>query len=141
MNATRNTLAWWTLLLAGVAFACGSCDSAEDETLHDGLVSFGFEVSAFEPCDSGVRWWITGSNTAYTELLDAYHSLGIPNYTRAFARLRGNPSTKKGSYGHLGAYEREFEVTEVVEVRLHKPGECDLSEDTPEHSESELPLR
>jgi len=88
-----------------------------------GRVSFGFEEAAFRPCGSDEQWWITGSDKNIVELQDKWNGLGLEWYTPGYAELRGDRSGK-GEYGHLGAYQREFEVTDVLEVRLLRDGEC-----------------
>jgi len=88
-----------------------------------GRVSFGFEEAAFRPCGSDEQWWITGSDNHVNELQTKWKDLGLEWYTPGYAEVEGNRSDK-GEYGHLGAYQREFEVSDVKEVRLLHEGEC-----------------
>jgi hypothetical protein len=88
------------------------------DPVYTGLYSFGFEVSSFSPCGGDERWWAGGSG-----LTERYLALGVPSYEEVFVRLRGTPS-ETGRYGHLGAYDRKFEVTEVVEIRRRRDGDC-----------------
>ena len=87
-----------------------------------GTMSFGFEESAFRPCDRTEQWWIVGGEVV-VDLQSKYNDFGVNWYEPVYAELKGDPSNK-GEFGHLGAYEREFEVSDVVEVRLLEPGEC-----------------
>jgi len=101
------------LILLSTA-GCALVDPTSDAA-PDGLVSIGFEVSAFEPCDSDEIWWMTGSDAVYEELDELYQEVVGDDGGPAYARLHGVRSTK-GSYGHLGAYDREFRVTQIIDV-------------------------
>jgi hypothetical protein len=104
-------------LVVMVLFA--RCREVEtDVTLYTGFYSLGFEVSAFTPCGSEEKWWTGGA-----ELVERYRDLNVEQYREVFVRLRGNVS-EEGNYGHLGAYNRQFEVSEVVEIREVKDGDC-----------------
>lgn len=87
-----------------------------------GAVAFGFEVSAFHPCGSDEQWWVVG-DAALVDLQTRYFDLGINPYELAFAELRGDRS-RQGQYGHLNAYDREFEVTKVIEIRKLNEEDC-----------------
>ena len=85
-------------------------------------MAFGFEESGFRPCDSKEQWWIAGGD-AVADLQTRYNDLGVNWYEPVYAKLRGS-KTQTGQYGHLGAYQREFEVEQIIEVRLLAEGEC-----------------
>lgn len=117
------------LLLAGLGITTNGCFLQDeifgkDRSVVSGRVSFGFEVASFQPCDSDEQWWITGSN----ELYEAWTALDLAWYESGFAIVRGRRS-EKGEYGHLGAYQREFEVKDVIEVRPLEEGECTRPEE------------
>lgn len=76
-----------------------------------GMISFGFESSDFMPEKSKERWWLTGTKDLQTR----YKSVAGNDYESVCAILKGIPS-EPGQYGHLGAYQREFKVTEVIDV-------------------------
>lgn len=89
----------------------------------------GFETSEFVPCapeHANERWWLTGDSAVYTALQDAAYG-AVPaaerkgRTGRTFVRLRGR-ITSPGRYGHMGAYEREIEVAEVLDVRPDPAG-------------------
>ncbi|MCX6027070.1 MAG: hypothetical protein NTY23_12585 [Chloroflexi bacterium] len=42
---------------------------------------------------------------------------------RLFVEVRG-VLRREGGYGHLGAYPRDFHVTEVIEARPGREGDC-----------------
>lgn len=103
-------------------------DSADNETdpqdieeIVSGLYSWGFEVSDFQPCDVEEKWWVVGSTP---ELLSRYRTLISNVYEQVYARLKGIKSAP-GHYGQLGAYDRQFEVREIMELRALQIGDCE----------------
>lgn len=88
-----------------------------------GLVSFGFEEAAFRPCNSDEQWWIVGDDETIIELQDKWTSLGLEWYQPGYAEIKGE-RTGKGEYGHVGAYDREVDVKDVLEVRPLRGNEC-----------------
>jgi len=109
--------------MIGGCFLQETIFGADNDDVIRGRVSFGFEEAAFRPCSSDEQWWITGSNKAVSELQEDWTALGLNWYEAGYAEIRGN-KTARGSYGHVGAYQREIDVKEVVEVRLLEDGEC-----------------
>ncbi len=107
------------LLTASVLAApgCSLLGSDGEAGVFAGTFSHGFEVSAFEPCDEAETWWVSESE-GYRELFERYaEAVGPANeYAEAYVRIRGD-LTGGGEYGHLGAYDREVSVEEVLEVR------------------------
>ncbi len=87
-----------------------------------GTVSFGFEVSSFRPCGGSEQWWFTGGEVL-VDLQAMYNDLGVNWYEPVYAELRGEPGGR-GEFGHLGAYQREFRISDILEVRLLDDGEC-----------------
>ena len=98
-------------------FALQACAAAQSTT---GLYAIGFEASILYPCDEqGAQWWLTPN----TEFAEQYQTLWEPGEERAwlqgpyaFVRVNGE-LTGAGEYGHLGMFEREFTVTDVVDMR------------------------
>ena len=99
----------------------------------EGYYASGFEVSSFVPCGMteaasyGIGYWLNGTKEFY----DQYHALVQSSefeqntgYLSVYVRFKGELSPA-GSYGHLGAYEREVTVTELLEMSLDGicPGE------------------
>jgi hypothetical protein len=101
---------------------CALVDPTED-AVPEGIVSIGFEVSAFRSCGSSEDWWLVGSSALYSELAERYAGIVSSEYEPVYARLRG-VQPKPGEYGHLGAYPREFHVTEIVEMRAPSEDDC-----------------
>jgi len=87
----------------------------------EGFVSIGFERSEFLPCGETAAWWLPFRK----DLNDRYAALA-PGKTpvKVFARLQGFSSPEGRPYGHLGAYPREFVVTEVIELRPARDNDC-----------------
>ncbi len=108
-------------IAASLLLAAGGCAIVDNELSEGtpGYVSFGFEVSAFYPCDSHEQWWVESD---VLELQERYDAIVSRAYERVYARLRGSYS-RPGQYGHLGSYHRVYTVSEVLELR--KPVESD----------------
>jgi hypothetical protein len=106
------------LILAALVSGCSLTGDGRDGTFS-GMVEFGFEQSAFEPCNSDEIWWIDGGTEAGT-LSEQYFQLQQQGATPVFARVEGE-TTERGTYGHVGAYDRELRVDAIVDVRA---GEC-----------------
>ena len=108
---------------AGGCFLQDQIFGDNDRDFVRARVTFGFEEAALRPCGSDEQWWIVGSDNAIIELQDRWTALGLEWYQHGYAEVRGERS-RTGEYGHLGLYQREFAVTEVLEVRLLEEGEC-----------------
>lgn len=112
-------------ILALSVTACSYTNADEDtRVLYSGHFAYGFETSSFVPCEGGEKWWVSGG-AAYSQFISAYSAAVSDdyNYESAYAEIIGVISDK-GSYGHLGAYDRELQVNEVVEVRAASAGDC-----------------
>src|SRR5262245_15903691 len=84
-----------------------------------GFYRGGFEVSSFERSGSGDRWWVL----TVTDWSERYARLGFREYEPAFVAVDGLLSPP-GTYGHLGAYTRQLEVTRVAVIHVPTPGDC-----------------
>jgi hypothetical protein len=86
-----------------------------------GKLKLGFEYSEFLPEDSGARWWLVYNpdiEKRYAKLV------GNGNFRlRSFyvyAHFRGYLSPNRGfGVGHFNQYDREFVVTEIVDMRKY----------------------
>ncbi len=114
----RGVRAAAALIVLATLSAC-----AGRSELRQGHVVLGFETSSFQPCGDAEQWWLSGDTDVMGELGKAFTDLGGTAEARLFVEVRGVLS-REGSYGHLGAYPREFHVTEVVEARLGQPADC-----------------
>lgn len=115
----------FAVLLTAVGLTAGGCFvqdqifGGSDRDFVRGRVTFGFEEAAIRPCNSDEQWWVVGDQ----ELQEKWYELDLEWYQHGYAEVRGE-RTEVGEYGHLGAYQREFDVKEVLEVRLLEEGEC-----------------
>jgi hypothetical protein len=105
-------------LLSLLLAACASTSDAQR-----GHFSYGFETVSFQPCNSDEQWWVTGDAGAMQALVDQYEEVAQAQYEAVYVELQGDVSAA-GAYGHLGAYQREFAVSEVVEVRGASDEDC-----------------
>lgn len=122
------------LLLASVSAACRGeqpsrpevADETEpgDTAVFRGVYRFGFERSEFVECGAAERWWVRPAtrdlsrDLVYRRLRpfdDAPDSVGLGRGA-VMVSFRGRPSTR-GEYGHMGEYEREFVLTDVVSMQ------------------------
>lgn len=110
-----------TVLVASLLPA--ACGTRSD--VFAGRYESGFETSAFHPCGSEEQWWVTADSAAWARLHEPPARVDSVGYLEAvaFVRLRGRRSPP-GEYGHVGAYDRELTVTEVLEVRPPEEAEC-----------------
>jgi hypothetical protein len=90
---------------------------------YAGTFTYGFEVIAFKPCTSGEVWWLNGDVAAMIELRTRYTAL-TKTMQPVHVQLRGLVS-ERGIYGHLGGYQREFYLQDVLEVRAKQSGDCE----------------
>lgn len=111
------------LLIGVLAGALGCAPRSEVQRGH---VVFGPEVSTFQPCGTDKSWWLTGEGDAMSLLRQTYDRVGPGASEGIYAEVRGVLS-REGSYGHLGAYAREFYITGVQEARASGPGDCTAS--------------
>jgi hypothetical protein len=118
------------LFLASIACQTLLPGSGTETGEFEGYYASGFEVSSFVPCDTnagagyGNGYWLTGTPEFYDQYSALVQSSGfdpISGYQSVYVRFKGELSPP-GSYGHLGAYEREVNVTELLEMSLD--GQC-----------------
>ena len=101
------------------------------ERVYRGIYSLGFESSNFTPSGSQESWWVSGESPANHAVMEAAlaaedRRLGHSSHAtrQVFVVWRGRPS-HRGRYGHMGASERAFHVTEVLSVRPVQVGDGD----------------
>jgi hypothetical protein len=105
------------LLLVPLA-ACASTRGPEDIERLAGHYRYGFEVESFRPCGSSEDWWVTVSD----RLRERIREIGdAPGPVYAVLRARVSP---QGEYGHLGSYDRQISIVEVLEVRPATETDC-----------------
>lgn len=111
-----------TLLFS--AFIITSCSllgaDGLEHRVYEGFYTYGFETNSFSPCGEDERWWVKSGDT---NLIERYLELTGNNPAIVYARLEGKPS-EEGKYGHMDGYDREFEVEEIIELRLGSGDDC-----------------
>ncbi len=101
------------------AQSCGEWFEAE----HEGTYSWGFETNSFQPCGIFENWWVTGD---VNQLVTCHDSLAPGQYNPVFVRVRGMASPP-GYYGHLGVYQREFYLTELLSCAPIDENPCHMT--------------
>ena len=111
----------------------GKADRAVEKPPSDnvqrGLFSEGFEMASFEPCGQQERWWLQSfggeEDPFWAEvwrLRDVYiaeNNIKSAGYVSPVYYVEGRGTlSQKGQYGHMGWYQRQFFLTEVVEIRV-----------------------
>ncbi len=89
---------------------------------YAGSFTYGFEVVSFKPCHRDEAWWLDGDAAALTELRTRYAAI-TQTEQPVHVRLRGLIS-ERGVYGHMGGYQRQLYVQDILEVRAIQPGDC-----------------
>jgi hypothetical protein len=117
----------WYLLLAiplllGVYGLARRVDGGE----YRGHYTMGLERSSFVPCGSNEDWWVEiRSGRASDELTRRLPPRGrVPMVVDAYVVWRGKPSDR-GHFGHVGRYDRTFEVRSVAVARPSAKNDCD----------------
>ena len=116
--------------LLGLLTACGGATDPgrpPETPLVDmrGRYTLGFEANTFLPCGAGRAWWVSSLDSvpAVGAYLTSRPAPAPQRGTTLFVRWRGVLSDS-GSYGHLGAYPREFRPREALEVRDTTAADC-----------------
>jgi len=97
------------------AIACGAASR-----IHSGVPSKfcghyenRFEVDSFRPCGLDERWWVNHETDALIRAVTAPDGrIG----GEAYVELEGHVG-ERGSYGHLGAYDRQLTVQKVLRAQ------------------------
>jgi hypothetical protein len=108
------------LLVVALVLAAGCREaSLADEVVVEGRLSLGFEITSFRPCQSAENWLPHMTPQMHAR----YDSLAGAMYEPVFARFRGTVGPR-GRYGHMGANDHEFRVTELLEMRKTAERDC-----------------
>jgi uncharacterized protein YecT (DUF1311 family) len=88
-----------------------------------GHYAFGHEVESFQPCGSGLAYWVVGSSDVL-DLLHSEHAARVDEpYEPVYAALRA-VSQPPASDGFAADYDGLIRVTEVVDVRTRSTQDC-----------------
>jgi hypothetical protein len=131
-----RSLVCLSLLVVGFAVTDDTKSGEEGERAIDvaGIYKYGFELSAFNPCDTDDHWQLAGDLTfhgrRFHEWLLEINPKPDRMYNEVFVRIRGVRSDP-GSFGHLGSLKYEFTVERVQELRARAPRDCVPERSTP----------
>ena len=89
---------------------------------YTGTFTYGFEVISFKPCNSAEVWWLDGDAAAMTDLRTRYEAI-TQTMQPVHVQLLGLLS-ERGIYGHMGGYQRQLYVQDVLEVRPSQTDDC-----------------
>jgi len=106
--------------LAGLfGLAITSCASAEPagSQRFSGSWDWHFETSAFRTDDGDGPYWLVADGAVWQQINAPFQEAGRGPWGELHLVVEGQLGPR-GSYGHLGAYERELRVTRVIEARL-----------------------
>ncbi|GEM_PF-3053502 len=103
-------------------------DEALSRKEHTGVFITLFETSLFEPCDSNERWWLEardGVNEQFWERVEELRAereqqTGEPLNLASppmYLTAKGDVSAL-GEHGHMGLYDRRFNLKKFSEFRL-----------------------
>jgi hypothetical protein len=100
------------------AFALAACagTAAPAPQRFSGAWDFHFETSSFVTDDGDGPYWLSADGDVWPQVTAPLTEAGGP-WGRVHLVIEGELSAP-GSYGHLGAYERELRVTRVIASRL-----------------------
>lgn len=97
--------------------------------IFTGHYTYGFEVSSFLECGSSDPWWVHSYDPDVSdELLECimtfYPDDWHLDYHDVFLQVQGQV-TPEGEFGHLGMYNRQLLVDEILECRPPQPDDCE----------------
>lgn len=117
MHLSRRTL--FAILLA--ILCCSCAHQKESQSVSEtfkGYFTKGFEISVFAPVGERQLWWVTGEVNPLLRAVTSEDGLvGGTVYTEIIGTL-----SSPGSYGHLGAYNREIIVQRVLSIQKAEQG-------------------
>ncbi len=116
----------FTLALGCMLPACALIDGTEDEPgVYEGVYSQGFEGGTFEPCGRSERWLIIpGDSTAMQIFVERVVDVVTAGNNPLYARLRGTPGPQGEYLINFNIYERQFELSEILDVRALQANDC-----------------
>jgi hypothetical protein len=108
--------------LLALSLSCCASDNLATgvSTVYRGHYTKGFEINDFVLCGGSQRWWVTGDEMPLIKALTS--PAGMVGGT-IYAEVRGH-LTRRGSFGHLGAYPHELVVERVLGTRPSSSKDC-----------------
>lgn len=91
-----------------------------DGTTFSGTFTYGWEVSSFVPDGAtSKKYWLAWTpDSGFMEQLKAhgYDAAWTPGYAEVHVRFEGTLEGGKGGYGHMGQYDGQMMVLNVIEM-------------------------
>ncbi|MBC8138244.1 MAG: hypothetical protein H8F28_20380 [Fibrella sp.] len=127
----NSVLAGAVLLIALLAISLSGCggstrddDRLASKSTFRGMFTDGFEKAAFRPCGSDESYWVAGNTQPiYALILPNGVPVSPAPVTEVYVEVEGTLSPR-GEFGHLGMYERELTVDQVLSARTVSPDAC-----------------
>ncbi|TYP95359.1 hypothetical protein LX73_0660 [Fodinibius salinus] len=96
--------------------------SCQEEVPVKGFYTGGWEWSQFEPCNNlDEQWWVTGDTVFFNKYDSLVKAKGDNSNLGPYVYLEvQGTKSQEGTYGHLGEYIREFEITRVDSIEYQK---------------------
>jgi NlpE C-terminal OB domain len=110
-------------LALGAVLAASSPALAQTDSARAGEYVWGAEVNVFRPCGSDSVFWVLASPQILDQLRTTHGRLTTKPYEPIYVRVRGARSSEKPD-GFAEDYNGYFRITEVLEARRERPGEC-----------------
>jgi len=124
--STQTMIFLTVFLMAGFGYYRYSEDAYfESNNIKNGYVILGFESLLFIPCNTNEEWWLV--NKSVSVVSSGYAALAKVSYQPIYMSVVGQTS-RKGSYGHMGASVRELEIYEVLTSSAGKVESCELQD-------------
>jgi hypothetical protein len=107
------------LFMSCLGLLAAGCASATSEPVstYSGEWDWNFETSAFTTSDGRGPWWLSGEGDVWEHISAPITQGGNGPWGRVRLTVEGELSAP-GTYGHMGAYERELRVTRVISAEL-----------------------
>ncbi len=96
------------LLLCVLSSCTASQPSSKAPIVFRGRITVGFERSEFRPEGKDEVYWVSGA------IRDLQFPSGDVHEDRSIEASVEGVLSEPGSYGHLGSYQRELQVTKVL---------------------------
>ena len=106
---------------AGVAaLALSACATTPTTARYSGTWDWHFETSSFSTDDGRGPWWLHADGAEWEQINAPLSEAGAGTWGRVHLIVEGELSPP-GQYGHMAAYERQFRITKVLDVRRVEP--------------------
>ncbi|MBR0572604.1 MULTISPECIES: hypothetical protein [Pasteurellaceae] len=103
-------------LILPITIALSGCNIAQDNTAVQGLLTFGHEVSSFEPCGSEKAYWIIDPTDKLNNLYNEKLAKPSEPYTPVLAELVLK-DLGKATEGFAEDYDSVVEAIEIKSVQ------------------------